>query len=246
MIDGLSLALAALSGLFLFLFPRFRRAGPARLRAIPGLARLYRAFGLSVEDGTRLLVGLGGQSLLTRNAGAALAGLSLLREVSQKASVSDQPPVAVAGESALAFLAQDTLHAGYRAVGAGEFYQPVTGRLAGMTAFSAAAATIPMLGDENVSVAALVGNFGVEAGLLAEAAERSHVLLIGATNDPAGQSVLYATAPEALIGEELFAAPVYLASSPGSAANLILQDILRWLIVLGLLLGLALKILGVI
>lgn len=246
MIDGLSIALAALSGLFLFLLSRFRQARPARLRAIPGLARLYRAFGLSVEDGTRLLVGLGGRSLLTRDAGAALAGLSLLRELSQRASVSDRPPVAVAGESALAFLAQDTLHAGYRAVGAGEFYQPVTGRLAGMTAFSSAAATIPMLGDENVSLAALVGNFGVEAGLLSEAAERSHVLLIGATIDPAAQSVLYATAPEALIGEELFAAPVYLAGAPGKAANLILQDILRWLIILGLLLGAALKLLGVI
>jgi hypothetical protein len=246
LIDALGLAVAALSGLFLLLLGRFRRARPARLRAIPGLARLYRAFGLSVEDGSRLLVGLGGQSLLTQNAGAALAGLSLLRELSQKASVSDRPPVAVAGESALAFLAQDTLHAGYRAVGAGEFYQPVMGRLAGMTAFSSAAATIPMLGDENVSLAALIGNFGVEAGLLSEAAERSHVLVIGATSDPAGQSVLYATAPEALIGEELFAAPVYLAGAPGMDANLILQDILRWLIILGLLLGSALKIVGLI
>lgn len=246
MIDGLSLALAVLSGLFLLVFARFRRAGPARLRAIPGLGRLYRAFGLSVEDGTRLLIGLGGPSLLTRNAGAALAGLSLLRELSQKASVSDRPPVAVAGESALAFLAQDTLHSGYRAVGAGEFYQPMAGRLAGMTAFSSAAGTIPMLGDENVSLAALVGNYGVEAGLLSEAAERSHVLLIGATSDPGGQAVLYATAQEALIGEELFAAPVYLAGAQGVAANLVLQDILRWLIVLGLLLGSALKLFGVI
>lgn len=246
MIDGLSLALAALSGLFLFLLARFRRARPSRLRAIAGLARLHRAFGLSVEDGTRLLVAIGGQSLLTRHAGAALAGLSLLRQLSQKASVSDRPLVAVAGESALAVLAQDTLHAGYRAVGAGEFYQPVTGRLAGMTAFSSAAATIPMLADEDVSVAAVVGNFGVEAGLLCEAAERSHVLLLGATSDPAGQSVLYATAPEALIGEELFAAPVYMADTPALAANLILQDILRWLIILGLLLGLALQLIGVV
>lgn len=246
MIDGLSLALVTLSGLFLLVFARFRRGGPARLRIIPGLSRLYRAFGLSVEDGTRLLIGLGGQSLLTRNAGAALAGLSLLRELSQKASFSDHPPVAVSGESALAFLAQDTLKAGYRAVGAAQFYQPMAGRLAGMTPFSSAAGTIPMLSDENVSLAALVGNFGVEAGLLSDAAERSHVILIGATSDPAGQSVLYATAPEALIGEELFAAPVYLAGTQSAAANLVLQDILRWLIILCLLLGSLLKLSGVI
>jgi hypothetical protein len=115
-----------------------------------------------------------------------------------------------------------------------------------MTPFSSAAATIPMLGDEQVSLAALAGNFGVEAGLLSEAADRSRVLLIGGTSDPAGQSVLYATAPEALIGEELFAAPVYLAGTPDMAASLTLQDILRWLVILGLLLGSSLKILGVI
>ena len=36
-----------------------------------------------------------GAELLTRNAGAALTGLSLLRELSQRASVSDRPPLAV-------------------------------------------------------------------------------------------------------------------------------------------------------
>jgi len=244
--DLLGLGLVGLSTLFLVLLARIRRAPSARLRLIPGLTRLYRAFGLSVEDGTRLLVALGGNSLLTRNGGSALAGLGMLREVSQKASVSDRPPVAVAGESALALLAQDTLQAGYRAIGASEYYQPVTGRLAGMTPFSSAAATMPMLDDEHVSAAALIGHFGVESALLSDAAERSNVLLLGATGDPAAQSVLFATASEALIGEELFAAPAYFASSSVPAASLAVQDILRWLIIVGLLLGAALKVLGII
>jgi len=242
--DLLGVGIAVLSALLLVVLGRIRRASAARLRLIPGLTRLYRAFGLSVEDGTRLLVALGGQSLLTRNGSSALAGLGLLREVSQKASVSDRPPLAVAGESALALLAQDTLHAGYRAIGAAEFYQPVTGRLAGLTPFSAAAATMPMLDDEQVSVAALIGHFGVEAALLADAAERSNVLLIGATGDPAAQSVLYATAAESLIGEELFAAPAYFANRPMPAASLAVQDILRWVIIVGLLLGAVLKVSG--
>lgn len=246
MIDVLGLALLVLSALFLWLFTRVRRARPARLRPIPGLDRLSRAFGLSVEDGTRVLLSLGRESLLTRDAAAALAGLALLRGLAKKASVSDRPPIAAAGESALTYLAQDTLHSGYRAVGAGEFFQPETGRLAGMTPFSSAAGTIPMLGDEDVSLAVLVGHHGVEAALLSEAAERSRTVLVGGTGDPAGQSVLYATASEALIGEELFAAPAYLAESTAMAGNLVLQDILRWLIILSLLLGAALKLVGLI
>jgi hypothetical protein len=175
-----------------------------------------------------------------------LAGLGLLKEIAQKASVSDRPPVAVAGDAALALLAQDTLHTGYRAIGAADYFQPRTGRLAGLTPFSSAAATMPMLEQDAVSAAALFGHFGVEAGLVADAAERADALLIGATGDPAGQSVLYATASEALIGEELFAAPAYIAGGPVHSSSLVVQDILRWLIIAGLLLGAGLKVLGVI
>ena len=122
----------------------------------------------------------------------------------------------------------------------------MTGRLAGLTPFSAAAATMSMLDDEHVSVAALIGHFGVEVGLLSEAADRSNALLIGATGDPAAQSVLYATASEALVGEELFAARAYLANDPGPTVSLTVQDVLRWLIIVGLVLGALLKVLGVI
>jgi hypothetical protein len=191
-----------------------------------------------------LLIALGGSSLLTRHAAAALAGLGLLREVSQKASASDRPPVAVSGEAALALLSQDSLEAGYRAIGAGEYYQPATGRLAGMTPFSSAAATMLMLKDEHVSTAALIGRFGMEAALLAEAADRAGAVLLGASSETAAQAALYATASETLIGEELYAAPAYFGGRPAFTAGLTVEDILRWLTIVGLLVGVALKILG--
>ena len=61
----------------------------------------------------------------------------------ERTSLSDRPPVAVAGEASLALLAQDTLQAGYQAMGAGDLYQPSSGRLSGMTPFSAAAGAMP-------------------------------------------------------------------------------------------------------
>ena len=242
--DWLGLGLVGLAGTLLILLARIRSRKAANLRHIPGLTQLHRAFGLSVEDGTRLLVAIGGQSLLTRNGGAALAGLGLLREITSQASVSDRPPIAVTGESALALLSQDTLQAGYRTIGAQEYYQPTTGRLAGLSPFSSAAATISMLDDEHVSVAALIGHFGVEAALLADAADRSNVILIGATDEPAAQAALYASASEALIGEELFAAPAYFAGSPVPTASLAVEDILRWTTVAALLFGVVLRLLG--
>ncbi len=220
------------------------RKSPPKLRVIPALSRLYRSIGLSVEDGTRLLISLGNTSLLTGSAGAPLAGLDLLRGVTERTSLSDRPPVAVAGEAPLALLAQDTLEAGYQAAGAAELYQPTTGRVAGLTPFSATAGTMPIIADENVSAAVFMGHFGVEAGLLAEAADRNNALAVGSSDDLAGQAVWFASAPETLIGEELFAASAYIGGTPAQTASLSVEDIVRWVIIVVLIVGSALKLVG--
>jgi hypothetical protein len=222
------------------------RRGLPKLRNIPAFSHLYRALGLSVEDGSRLLVSLGGSSLLTRYGASPLAGLELLRDATQKASVSDRPPVAVAGEAALAFLAQDTLQSGFRAAGAAELYQPTSGRLAGMTAFSSMAGTIPTLSDEHVSVAGLVGHFGLEAAVLADVAERAGAVVVGGSDEPAVQAALYASASEALLGEEVYAGAAYLGDRAAHVGSLAAQDVLRWLLIAGMLGAAGLKFLGII
>jgi hypothetical protein len=243
-VNLLGLVVIGVSAALLLLFITLRRKSAPRLRVISAMTRLYRAIGLSVEDGTRLLVGLGNTSLLTGNAGAPLAGLSLLRSLAERTSLSDRPPVAVAGEAPLALLAQDTLESGYESAGAGEYYQPTAGRLAGLTPFSAAAGTMPIIADENVSAALFLGHFGVEAGLLADAADRNNALAVGASDDLAGQAIWFASAPETLIGEELFAASAYIGGSPAQTASLTVQDVLRWLIIAALIVGAGLKLLG--
>lgn len=233
------------AGLLLIL-TLWKRKSPFKLRDIPALTRLVRAIGLSVEDGTRLHVALGHGNLLTASSGSALAGLAMLRHLSERTSVSDRPPVAAAGDPALALLAQDTLQAGYQAAGVQELFQPTTGRLAGLSPFGYAAGSMPMIQDENVSTAILLGHFGPEAALLTESAERANVLTLGASDDLSAQSVLFAAAHEPLIGEELFAAGAYLGAGPSHAASLTLQDILRWLIILALIGGAAAKFAGAI
>jgi hypothetical protein len=242
--DTLGLGLVAVTAALLLVLSWARRKSVPRWRPITALTRLYRAVGLSVEDGTRVMVGLGSASLLSKPGAAALVGLGVLREVAKRTSVGDSPPVAVAGESSLALLGQDVLQAGYNAAGAGEYYHPASGRLTGMTPFSSAAGTMPMLSDEAVSAAMLVGHFGVESALLADAADRNNILLVGSTDDPSAQAALFASATEALLGEELFGAPAYLGAGPAHAASLTIQDALRWVIILALLAGAVLKLLG--
>lgn len=242
----IGLGLVGFAAILLLAFSLIKRKSPPKWRVIPALTKLSRAVDLSVEDGTRLFVALGRASLLTSRGGAPLAGLGLLRRVAERASLSDRPPVAVAGEATVALLAQDTLQAGYRAMGAGDLYQPTSGRLSGMTPFSAAAGAMPIIRDENVSAGMLVGDFGVEAALLADVAERENTFLLGASADVASQAALFAAAQEPLLGEELFATGAYLDSDASHAASLTVQDIFRWLIILALFVGAVLKLIGLI
>lgn len=241
----LPLGLIALTALLLLGFTVLRRRSPAVLRRIEAFEQLNRAMGLAVEKGTRLHLTLGRGNLFTARGGSALAGLAMLRRLAERTSVSDRPPIVTSGDASLSILSQDTLRAGYKAAGAEEQYRAHTGRLAGLTPFSYAAGTLPVTRDENVSVNVVVGDLGAEAALLAEAADRENTPLIAASDNLSAQAILYASAQEPLIGEELFASGAYAGAGPSHEASLQVQDILRWLLILAILGGALLKLMGV-
>jgi hypothetical protein len=243
-IIGLILVLGT-AGLVLGLTFIRRKSTPV-FREIPAFTRLKRAIGISVEDGTRLHISLGRGGLQTPHGAPALAGLAMLRHLTEQTSVSDRPPVVTSGTGDLAILSRDTLQAGYRAAGAQELYNPATGRLSGLTPFSYASGAIPSMRDENVSANVIIGHFGPEVALLTDAADRTNSLAVAAADDPAAQAVLYASVDDPLVGEELFAAGAYTNAGTFHQASLQAQDILRWVIVVVLLVGSALKLFGII
>ncbi len=241
----IELTILAVGAILLLAVTFWKRKSPANLREIPALTRLFRTLGLSVEDGTRLHISLGRGGLLDSQGGSGLAGLSVLRIIAERTSVSDQPSVSSAGDPALGLLAQDTLQAGYQAAGVGELYVPTTGRVTGLTPFSYAAGAMNISQNENVSTTIMLGHFGPEAALLAEASDRENIMMIGASDDLAGQAVLFASTQDELIGEELFSAGAYVGAGASHAASLTVQDILRWFIVIALLAGAFFKFAGV-
>ena len=54
--------------------------------------------------------------------------------------------------------------------------------------------------------------------------------MAGTDNLPA-QAILYATADEQLIGEDLFAGGAYVGAGPMHIASLHAQDVIRWLLI---------------
>ena len=239
-----ALGVLAIAAILLVVFTLMRRRSPGVFREIDAYDRLNSAVGRAVEDGTRLHISIGRGNLFTTRGGSALAGLAMLRRLSERTSLSDNPPIVTSGDASLAILSQDTLQSGYGAAGAEEQYRFTTGRLTGLTPFAFAAGTIPVTRDENVSTNIVLGDLGAESALLVEAADRENTDLIAASDNLSAQAVLFASSQDPLIGEELFAAGAYVGAGPSHEASLQVQDVLRWVVILAILGGAVLKFLG--
>jgi hypothetical protein len=169
--------------------------------------------------------------------------VSVLDRIARSTAASDRPPVASSGESMLAVLSQDTLRGASSFMGAD--FDPSYGQLTGLTPFAYAAGTVALIHDEEMGANLLFGSFGDEIALITEAGDRSESLTLAGTDNLSGQAVLYATAQQPLIGEETYAAGAYMGAGRMHLASLVAQDILRWVIILALLVGAALKLVGV-
>ena len=228
----------------IFTFGVLRKDRSARsLRPIFAIQQLRRAIGLAVEDGKGLHISLGKASLLDPNNASALSGLSTLERLGQISMVSDHPPIATSGDGALAILSKDTLRAVYRSGNALEQFDSDQGQLAGPTSFSYIAGAIPTVQDKQVFTNILLGNFGPEAALLCDAADQKKTFSLAASDSLPAQSVFYAAAQDPLIGEELFALPAYLQAGPFHQASVKVQDLLRWVVMILIGLGVIYKIL---
>ncbi len=241
---GVGLIVIAAIALFVLAVPlrsRVRRI----FRIIPGIVRLRRAIGLTVENGRRLHVSLGEGGLTGASGAVSLAALSTLDRIAALSMISDRPPIATSGEGSLSLLSQDELRTAYREGNALEQYDPDRGRLGGVTPLSYTAGVIPVIRDEQVSTNILVGNFGAEVGLMTDAADRQKAFVVAASDSLPAQAVIYATSEMPLIGEELFSVPAYLQAGPFHVASLQVQDMLRWVVIVLILGGVVLKLLGV-
>jgi hypothetical protein len=215
------------------------------LRAIQAFSRFRREVDLAVEAGKRLHISLGRGTIDELQGGSAFIGLTILDRCARAASNSDRPPVTTSGEGTVMILSQDTLQSTYRSLTAEQRYDPTNARLTGLTPFAYAAGAMPAIHDEQVTANILAGHFGTEVALLTEAAERGQSLTVAGSDSIPAQAVLYATAEEPLLGEELYAAGAYLGGGIAHIASLHMQDIFRWVLVAAIIVGAILKLLGI-
>lgn len=248
MIEGalIGFLLLILFGGLIIGFTTLRDQWPLGLRRLRGFEDLGLALERAVESGDRVHLSLGTGSLNSLQSAPALAGLTVLAHIAARTAMSDKPVIVTSADGAMTVLAQDTLRAAYRRVGAEASYHPLSSRLLGPTPFTYAAAVPSMLSSEGVIAHILSGSFGPEGGVTADFGRRKQAFVMAGTDDVQTQALFYATADHPLIGEELFAGGAYLSGGEIHKASLRAQDIIRILIVVAILIGTLLKTLGVI
>ena len=244
-VDLIGLFILLLFVSLLIFFMAFERSRPAVFRPIRGYESLKRAIERAVEAGERVHLSLGTGSVIGSDSAPALAGLVILTSIAETTTMSDKPVVATTGDGAMAILAQDTLRKVYSEGRALDRYSPTSGRMLGPTPFSYVANLPIFLVSEDVSVHVLAGSFGAEGALAADFGERKGSFVLAGTDDAHSQALLYATADNPLIGEEIFAGGAYLNLGRVYKASLRVQDTVRMLIILGIIIGAVLTLLGV-
>jgi hypothetical protein len=219
---------------------------PISFRSIKGYEALTIELERAVEAGERVHLSLGTGTVIGQECAPALAGLTILARLAATTAMSDKPVIASTADGAMSILAQDTLASSYRQIGASTKYDFTSGRMIGPTPFSYVAAIPHLLNTEDVSVHLMSGSYGTEGALAADFGKRQNAFVLAGTNDVQSQALLYATADYPLIGEEIFASGAYLDMGPMHDASLRTEDLLRFIIIGLILIGIVLKTIGVI
>ncbi|MCJ7716778.1 MAG: hypothetical protein MUO54_09695, partial [Anaerolineales bacterium] len=112
------------------------------IRPIPAYDKIIQEINVAVEDGTQMHISLGRGGIIGPESASALAGLSILKQVIEKSSVCDYPPVVSTGNAVISILAQDTIQGTSKAISVADQGRNPSGELVGVTPFSYAAGTL--------------------------------------------------------------------------------------------------------
>jgi hypothetical protein len=216
-----------------------RRRTPVALRPIAAYDALPMQIGAAIEANRPVHASFGSAGIGSRDTALAVASAELFYRVVERASISTVAPILTMSDPTAIPLAYATLRRAYNARGLIYRYDSSGVRWfpAGTRSLAFAAALTGTLADDNVGTNVLVGSFGPELALIADAAFRRNQPLVAASDQLEGQAVAYALSDQPLIGEELFTAGAYLSTGEDRAqvTTVLTIDTLRWLLIIAMI-----------
>jgi len=240
-ISVVSVLLIAIAGTVLLFWLAYRiRAGHRfGLRPIGGFAALRIQNGVAVESGRSFHFSPGRASLAGQANPTSVAALSVLDYLTETTCAGDVPPITTSGDGSLLLAVQDSLRNAYATAGRSQDYSPQMAQYVAAEdqPMTYAAGASDVVNRGNLGSNLMIGRFGSEIAVVAEAAERGNMDQVIGSDDPTSLAVAAAVTEDLLLGEEMFAAGAYLHGEPAQIASLQLQDILRVIAIAGLLLA---------
>ena len=220
---------------------RARRRKTEDLRSIAAFETLHGLLGRAAESGKVVHLSLGRSTMSGEDAAIAAAGLTVLRYLADQGSSLGISPTVTVADPTLMLVAQDMLYRAYEQKQRVTDYQSTDVNMIATDPGAYAAGAQDLVNQERVAANVMIGRFGQEYLILGEAGAQRGIVQIVGTNTVDLQPLMLATSDHALLGEEVFAAGAYLTHRPEHVASLHVQDALRILIVVAIVIGVLAK-----
>ncbi len=228
---GLAFLLFLLIAMLLALLLYQRRRMP-HLRRIAAFDALPGQIGRAAESGQMLHLSLGTGGVGGSETVSSLAGLSTLAYLADQGVAADTPPLITVSDPSLLPLAQNVLRQAYVRRGRRSDYRWTQVRLVSPSPMSYALGTTDILNHEPVLANVMFGSYGSEIGLISGAGAYANLIQISGTGDSQALSILYTSADQVAVGEELYATEVYLNRTGTKVASLAAEDLARIALIL--------------
>jgi hypothetical protein len=229
---------ATLGGRFL------TRRGRPHMRPLRAYDLLPELAADAVESRNKIHFSMGSSALGDTSTITALTSAEIIYRLSERLAISYQSPIVTLSDMMTLPLALDTLRRAYEYRQNMEYYRSSAAFWypQGPRSLAFAAGVGSLAADADVTSSLLVGRFGYEMALIGESALRHDQHLIAHSDLVEGQAVAYVQADETLLGEELYVGPAYLQGSALEWGGVFALDLLRWLVILGILLAAVLAV----
>jgi hypothetical protein len=215
----------------LYLALRVKAGKAGGLRPLTALEELPALVARSAETDQPLHVSVGVAGVGGIATAETWAGLTLLGQLADESAALDLPIIVTVADATVLPVAQDILQRAYTRYGNPERYDPGQVRFVAPDPMAYAAGTMGLLEREPLAGNVMVGVFGEEYLLMGETGARRGVFQVVGTADPHILPLVYTSADETLVGEEMFAGGAYTSRLPIQVASLLAEDWLRWILI---------------
>ena len=219
---------------------RARRTGrgPA-IRRIAALDALTEVVGRATEMGRPVHFTAGTGRLTDQSAPMMLASLDVLGRTAGLAASYGVRLLVTCADPVYHAMTTDRVRSSYTLEGRPDQFRPEDVRFLSDTQFAYAAGAIGLIEREKVAANIVIGSYGAEGLLLAEAGANAGALQIAGTTNMNILPFFVVASDYVLLGEEMYAAGAYLSQDKEQAATLASQDYAKLAVLLGIVLGTA-------